>query len=56
MHAHYYTGQAYLFNCLLITTQGLFEQFRRVANAYFLLIAVLSVTPVRYAIIHFAES
>ena len=27
--------------------QGLFEQFRRVANAYFLMIAVLSLTPVR---------
>ncbi|CBI38511.3 unnamed protein product, partial [Vitis vinifera] len=29
--------------------KGLFEQFRRVANLYFLMISILSTTPIRYA-------
>lgn len=28
--------------------QGLYEQFRRIANFYFLIIAIISLTPVRY--------
>ena len=38
-------GCAEVGNCT--RSQGLFEQFRRVANAYFLIIAILSLTPVR---------
>ena len=42
-------GDLLLQICKAALLQGLYEQFRRIANFYFLLIAIISLTPVRWA-------